>query len=1279
MTEDLDGLSTVIANVHPVEGFTAFISSTPRSPGLASLKGHVSLHKIAFEEGSVIPAIWTFHAITEPDPSIGVTQAVFDNAENAGRLYYISTEVGGQTKYMNIGAASMSLADSPKPVRVVAGTGDYAGQVMIRPAKGTANDTYRLNLKSGDPTKYFQGSNYQGESGINQNDWMTLYCATEEEFIAEDERNFASKVSVSALQDGDEIVIYRSAWDPDANKYVQLAINGEGEMILLTDEGGTVGWYTERNLATGELVSSIKWRFVMGYNTDGTPSGYYWLQNVDTGAYLTPRGLYDFDGNKLYDIILPGTDASGAPIVAGTSASFDYSVQLPGRDAGEFISSIAAWSRMDGTEGLRLIDDPDHVYGYAISKCLYGDADYFNFAKTIEDSTNILTKETLDSTAMGVQIKMYDYSTLAYMSDIIGSRSLKGITFQDEVTTWFVPNLLERTLDADGLPVSAATGQPLTGLFGSDIAIDANHLFLESVYNETGYFEYNSAQNYAYFNYDTEHTLDGAQTGDFTVYDQLGAPVGNGVHVRSHGHFMPYSRLLDDIWTEKNTMDMFRRELPIDDPRYGEDVHKIETDEDAEGGYNYAFGMSIETTFMQTLSKYDSFGNESILEFTGDDDLWVFIDGVLIMDLGGIHSAVSGKINFTTGQITYDGFVPKELVDPSAPSSKASYRTVTDMPTTIRECFERAGVLPDGSPWDPQKAEIQFDGDTLASGYRGHTMKLFYMERGGNASNIRTRFNLRPIRSDSILIGKEVSGTRKQGYIDEVFAFQAFKEDGTPLTEAEKASLSQTGEWRGTGEALEFSTIEIGGQTYDNVFFLRHGEGAYFKLDDAERYYAREIAVDPDVIGTVKVNGEVATTSASPLISPNAGDPDLEDVTSAVDTAANRREMTFDNEARSQSLFITKELSLLAGQRPDPDLTFQFRVKIGPDTTDLRNYSVMPYYIKHTVGGVEKYCVKIDGKMVDLDQHPDGNYYYIGTDGLEHVIPHRDATDPVFDYSSQTGYIDYVPAGYTVEIRGMLPSMAFSVEETSIPQGYELVSIADGSPTSFTPQPSPSASAIAGTMLSETDAEVDVVNRYAEGTFRLRKVSAEDAAQVLGGAEFTLYNEPPEYVDGALRFHSYDAVATFTSDADGFLRVTGEGYYGAPVGSADLVLAAGTYYLKEDKAPPGYSLAHPVSSFWIDDSGMLHINGLVEWDAANQQIIFTSQDNLEIGEDTTLGGVVLQTGMISNIVLVETEMPMTGGAGLGPIAIASLSLLATAVVCRWISRSGNRKARRGRR
>uniref|UniRef100_UPI00359CB49D DUF7604 domain-containing protein n=2 Tax=Bifidobacterium adolescentis TaxID=1680 RepID=UPI00359CB49D len=150
----------------------------------------------------------------------------------------------------------------------------------------------------------------------------------------------------------------------------------------------------------------------------------------------------------------------------------------------------------------------------------------------------------------------------------------------------------------------------------------------------------------------------------------------------------------------------------------------------------YSFGMNLGADFY--MPKDGKVNNQDmVFDFTGDDDVWVFIDGVLVLDLGGIHQALGGKINFATGKITYDK--TQRYGNPPA--------------TTITRAFANAGETWDSTP------------------YKTHHLSFFYLERGDGGSNCKIRFNLPVKPSKAIDIEKETLGTIDA---DQQFQFQLF-------------------------------------------------------------------------------------------------------------------------------------------------------------------------------------------------------------------------------------------------------------------------------------------------------------------------------------------------------------------------------------------------------------------------------------------------------------------------------------------------------------------------
>lgn len=273
--------------------------------------------------------------------------------------------------------------------------------------------------------------------------------------------------------------------------------------------------------------------------------------------------------------------------------------------------------------------------------------------------------------------------------------------------------MVETTLGEDGYPVLAAgnryapgavtSGQSLAYLFdSSDVEGKEEHRNVRGLVQLIdGYYTYDSAKNFASYN---------EETGNFTLYNNhaVNNDAGNVA-----GQFFPFN----------SGSDVF------DLDSQGLIAPKNMKSTDAK--LNHYFGAELTADFKQPEN--GMIGDQAMtFDFAGDDDVWVFVDGVLVGDLGGVHGAASLSIDFQTGTVTMADSRPVK------PANSWGSKT-----TTIRDCFE------DALGEDAAAAYLKAGTDTFKDNSY-HTLKFYYLERGNTDSNMKLTFNLQQTTESGI-------------------------------------------------------------------------------------------------------------------------------------------------------------------------------------------------------------------------------------------------------------------------------------------------------------------------------------------------------------------------------------------------------------------------------------------------------------------------------------------------------------------------------------------------
>lgn len=218
------------------------------------------------------------------------------------------------------------------------------------------------------------------------------------------------------------------------------------------------------------------------------------------------------------------------------------------------------------------------------------------------------------------------------------------------------------------------------------------------------------------------------------VYEGLNFPFNestfNGITTYSYDSFTDKNRVIDVDGDFK--VDTYSNATVGNDKGVG--FFPFDKTTATNNANKYGFGTEFDIDFYMsetgTLTAADSTQKDITFNFSGDDDVWVYVDGVLVLDLGGAHKVSSGSINFSTMEVIY-----KAAVDSSDNiNSRTAVPKTNDEYATNKDYVKTVGLA---NIFKANGAEFNNKNSS-----KKHTLQMFYMERGSFDSNCSVSFNL---------------------------------------------------------------------------------------------------------------------------------------------------------------------------------------------------------------------------------------------------------------------------------------------------------------------------------------------------------------------------------------------------------------------------------------------------------------------------------------------------------------------------------------------------------
>lgn len=653
------------------------------------------------------------------------------------------------------------------------------------------------------------------------------------------------------------------------------------------------------------------------------------------------------------------------------------------------------------------------------------------------------------------------------------------------------------------------TDESLAYLFNNDSQVNG-----KAVYNKVqglfqlkdGYYVYDSYGSDGSDGSDGNYAVYNSTTNSFDVYDKAGV-YKDSVSDANRGQFFPFDSA-DKVFEERNGQ-----------------LSPIGITDGTNDKLNHHFGMSMTTEFVQPKEGKTTDLKDMVFKFSGDDDVWVYIDGVLVGDLGGIHEKATLEINFANGEVKVGH------VDGANGTKKEIEKT------NIKVKFEDAGA-----------DTTNFFGNTFRDSTK-HTLSFFYLERGAGASNMSLKFNLTTLPSS------EVAKVDQNGEAVNGATFKLYRSDG-PDADWNKGELVAQGTTKDRGQLiLQKSNGSV--LSFDEEHNTNHCDYFVLKETDLPEGYRSSLTSSTTATpGELQLQYKQAAASGSGgvVVAPQTT------VTTADGKSWTGSRMWLNGGylAAKETISLDKDTQDNKGNAISSGTTFAVVLKLTGASEDHTSEDAWTAVTGNPLNGYKLCSAHGIAGAVEAAKSADTSVFDVDTKG-DYVVTVRSLPGDIEKYAAMM--TDKSKAEYTVAVYHTTASSlaGATIDNTSMVQ-YQTI-----------------------------NRQFSTVIHLTNVQNRLFVQKVDDLGKPVNDATFQLYqakdvtgNSPSTYAikPGA---EPYDTVKA--NDATYPYEIKGTACF--PLDSVNhKPLTKGTYYLRESVSPDGYEINNTITKVIVDDSGV---------------------------------------------------------------------------------------------